>query len=331
MTNNKRFSTTRRHFLQGAAGLALAGVVPAAHAAAYPDRNVRLVVAWPPGATADYFGRQFGEWLRRRTGQTVVVENISGASGALGARNIARAPADGYALLSGNAPEIAINPHLTKDIGYNPLTDFEQISLLGDVPLGMIVPAKSPYKSVSDLLDAARKNPGKLNFASAGFGTPGHFAGEALGLLGNAKMVHVPYKGGAPALNDVLAGVVDFYFVGLPAALPQEQGGNVRILAVSTAKRTPVAPKIPTVMESGIADFDFSLWAGLQAPKGTPEPVLDFLNKEVAAFLADPDMKAKILAQGSDPIAYSRKDYLAFVNRESEKYAKMAERLGIKR
>ena len=138
MTSNNRYSTTRRHFLQGAAGLALAGVVPAAHAAAYPDRNVRLVVAWPPGATADYFGRQFGEWLRRRTGQTVVVENISGASGALGARNIARATADGYALLSGNAPEIAINPHLTKDIGYNPLTDFEQISLLGDVPIGRL-------------------------------------------------------------------------------------------------------------------------------------------------------------------------------------------------
>lgn len=331
MTNYNQLSTTRRRFLQGAAGLAIAGAVPGAHAAAYPDRNVRLVVAWPPGATADYFGRLFGEWLRRRTGQGVIVENVSGASGALGARSVARSAPDGYALLSGNAPEIAINPHLTPDVGYDPLNDFEQISLLGDVPLGMIVPGKSPYKSVSELLDAARKKPGKFNFASAGFGTPGHFAGEALGLLGDAKMVHIPYKGGAPALNDVLAGVVDFYFVGLPAALPQEESGNVRILAVSTAKRTPVAPKIPTVIESGIAGFDFSLWAGLQAPKGTPEPVLDFLNKEVAAFLADPEMKQKILAQGSDTVAYSRKDYVAFVNRESAKYSKMAEQLGIKR
>jgi len=331
MKNNNQLSTTRRRFLQGAAGLALAGAVPPVHAATYPDRNIRLVVAWPPGATADFFGRLFGEWLRRRTGQTVLIENLSGASGAVGARIVARAAPDGYALLSGNAPEIAINPHLTPDIGYNPLADFEQISLLGDVPLGMIVPGKSPYKSVSDLLDKARKNPGKLNFASAGFGTPGHFAGEALGLLGNAKMVHIPYKGGAPALNDVLAGVVDFYFVGLPAALPQEESGNVRILAVSTAKRTPVAPKIPTVIESGIPDFDFSLWAGLQAPKGTPEAVLDFLNKEVAEFLADPEMKKKIEAQGSDTVAYSRKDYVAFVNRQSAKYAQIAESLGIKR
>lgn len=331
MQKNNGSRTTRRGFLQAAAGLAMVGAVPAARAATYPDRNIRLVVAWPPGATADYFGRQFGEWLRRRTGQAVLIENLSGASGAFGARNVARAAPDGYALLSGNAPEIAINPHLTPDIGYDPLKDFEQISLLGDVPLGMIVPAKSPYKSVSDLLDAARKSPGKLNFASAGFGTPGHFAGEALGLLGNAKMVHIPYKGGAPALNDVLAGVVDFYFVGLPAALPQEQGGNVRILAVSTAKRTPVAPNIPTVMESGMSDFDFSLWAGLQAPKGTPDAVLDFLNKEVAAFLADPDMKQKVMAQGSNPVAYSRKEYAAFVDRESAKYAKIAERLGIKR
>lgn len=333
MPNHQRTEQTRRGFLQSSAALALAGLVPAAaRADTYPSRNIRLVVAWPAGATADFFGRQFGEWLRKRTGQSVIVDNVPGVSGGLGARNVARAAADGYTLLSGNAPEIAINPHLTPDIGYNPLTDFEQISLLGNVPLGMIVPAKSPYKSLPELLDAARKNPGKLNFASAGFGTPGHFAGEALGLLGNAKMVHVPYKGGAPALNDVLSGVVDFYFVGLPAALPQEQGGNVRILAVSTAKRTPVAPNVPTVVESGgIPEFDFSLWAGLQAPKGTPDSILEFLNKEVAAFLADPEMQKKVLAQGSEPIAYSRKEYVDFVNQESRKYARIAERLGIKR
>jgi tripartite-type tricarboxylate transporter receptor subunit TctC len=318
--------------LRTVAGLAMIGIAPtAALAEAYPSRNIRLVVAWPAGATADYFGRQFGEWLRKRTGQTVIVDNVAGVSGANGARKVARSPADGYTLLSGNAPEIAINPHLTLDLGYNPLTDFEQIALLGNVPLGMIVPAKSPYKSLAELLDAARKNPGKLNFASAGFGTPGHFAGEALALLGNAKMVHVAYRGGAPALNDVLGGVVDFYFVGLPAALPQEKAGNVRILAVSTAKRTPVAPEIPTVSESGIPDFDFSLWAGLQAPKGTPDPILDFLNKEVAAFLADPEIQKKVREQGSEPIAYSRKDYVAFVNHESEKYARIAGRLGIKR
>lgn len=332
MQYDQEFESSRRGFLRSTAALALAGLMPAvARADTYPNRIVRLVVAWPAGATADFFGRQFGEWLRKRTGQSVVVDNIPGVSGALGARNVARSAPDGYTLLSGNAPEIAINPHLTPDIGYNPLNDFEQVSLLGNVPLGMIVPAKSPYKTLSDLLDAARKNPGKLNFASAGFGTPGHFAGEALGLLGNAKMVHVPYKGGAPALNDVLSGVVDFYFVGLPAALPQEQGGNVRILAVSTAKRTPVAPKVPTVVESGIPDFDFSLWAGLQAPKGTPEPILDFLNAEVAAFLADPEIKKKVLAQGSETVAYSRKEYVEFVKLESQKYARIAERLGIKR
>lgn len=323
---------SRRGFLQTAAGLAMIGITPkAARAETYPTRSIRLIVAWPAGATADYFGRQFGEWLRKRTGQTVIVDNVVGGSGAIGARNVARSTADGYTLLSGNAPEIAINPHLTPDIGYNPLADFEQISLLGDVPLGLIVPAKSPYKSVGELLDAARKNPGKLNFASAGFGTPGHFAAEALALLGETKMVHVPYKGGTPALNDVLAGVVDFYFVGLPAALPQEQGGNVRILAVSTAKRTPVAPNIPTVREGGIPNFDFSLWAGLQAPKGTPEPVLDFLNSEVVAFMADAEIQTKVRAQGSEPIAYSRRDYEEFVNRESKKYAEIASQLGIKR
>lgn len=323
---------SRRAFLQTAAGLAMSGVVPKlAQADTYPTRSIRLVVAWPAGATADYFGRQFGEWLRKRTGQTVIVDNVVGGSGAIGARIVARSTADGYTLLSGNAPEIAINPHLTPDLGYDPLAGFEQISLLGDVPLGLIVPAKSPYKSVGELLDAARKNPGKLNFASAGFGTPGHFAGEALALLGETKMVHVPYKGGTPALNDVLAGVVDFYFVGLPAALPQEQGGNVRILAVSTAKRTPVAPKIPTVTEGGLPNFDFSLWAGLQAPKGTPEPVLDFLNNEVAAFMADAEIQTKVRAQGSEPVAYSRRDFGEFVNRESKKYAEIAAQLGIKR
>lgn len=331
MESNKR-DISRRGFLQTAAGLALAGVAPTgAFAQAYPSKNLRLVIAWPPGATADYFGRLFGEWLRKRSGQTVIIDNVVGASGAFGARNIAKSQADGYSLLSGNAPEIAINPHLTNDIGYNPLEDFEQIALLGNVPLGLIVPPKSPYKSVTELLEGARKNPGKLNFASAGFGTPGHFAGEALALASGAKMVHVPYKGGAPALNDVLGGFVDFYFVGLPAALPQHASGNLRLLAVSTPERTPVAKEIPTVKESGVRDFEFTLWAGLQAPKGTPEPALEYLSNEVKAFLADPEVQAKVRSQGSEPIYQTRKEYAGFVMAESKKYASLAGALDIKR
>jgi len=332
MESRSQGLVSRRSILKAAAGVAAVVAAPRiAVADTYPSHNVRLVVAWPPGATADYFGRLFGNWLRQRSGQTVVVENLSGASGALGARNVARMAPDGYNLLSGNAPEIAINPHLTSDIGYNPLTDFDQISLLGNVPLGLIVPPKSPYKSVGELIEGARKNPGKLNFASAGFGTPGHFAGEALALDSGVKMVHVPYKGGAPALNDILGGFVDFYFVGLPAALPQHTAGNLRLLAVSTPERTPVAPNIPTVKESGIADFEFTLWAGLQAPKGTPAPTLDYLSNEVKAFLADADIQTKVRGQGSEPVFYSREQYVEFVDAESKKYANLAARMNIKR
>ena len=332
MRTDSRTGISRRGLVATAASFALTGRSRLARAETpYPTRAVRLVVAWPAGATAAYFGRQFGEWLRRRTGQPVIVDNVVGASGGLGARNVARSTPDGYTLLSGNAPEIAINLHLTPNVGYDPLKDFEQIALLGNVPLGLVVPPQSSFRSLADLLGAARSNPGKLNFASAGFGTPSHFAGEALGLLSGTKMVHVPYKGGAPALNDTMGGFVDFYFVGLPAALPQAQGGNVRLLAVSTAERAPIAPNVPTVAEGGIQNFDFSLWAGLQAPRGTAEPILDFLNNETAAFFRDPGVKNNLLAQGSEPVIYSRKEYAEFVQRESRKYADIASRLDVRR
>src|SRR4029077_559980 len=232
-------------------------------------------------------------------GQSVVVENRPGASGALGTKSVIAAPPDGQTLLVGQTGEVAINQHWSKGLGYDPEKDLVPVALATIVPLALVVPGKARYGNVAEMLKAATER--GLTFASSGAATPGHFAGEVLKLKTGSNLTHVPYNGDGPALNDLLGGHVDMFFSGFPAAVPHVAAGSLKLIAVSSAKRSGVAPDVPTVAEaSGIRDFDITLWQGLFAPRGTPAEIVPRLNAEINRLLAQPDVKAKLLDAGAD-------------------------------
>ena len=308
--------------------LSLALALPAA-AQTYPARNITIVVGYAPGGTGDFIARVIGNKLAEKFNRTVVVENRAGASGAIAAQFVINAAPDGHTILAGQTPEMAINPHFLK--GHLEVErDLVPIALGGVVPLALVVPKDAPWSTVPELLKAAQSGKGLL-FASAGTGTPGHFAGEVLKLASHGNMTHVPYKGASPALADLLGSHVDFYFPGFPAALPFTKNGQMKMLAVSTARRAASAPDLPTVSEAaGIKDFDFSLWGGFFAPRGTPPEIVTQLNAAINEVLALPDIKTKMADAGADIIPMSVDAFAAFMKRESEKYQRIVQQTGIK-
>jgi tripartite-type tricarboxylate transporter receptor subunit TctC len=298
----------------------LAAITPA-WPDAFPSRPIHLIVNFAPGGTGDIVARLIGNRLASVLGQSVVVENRPGAGGTLGARDVANAAPDGYTLTVAQTPEIAINPFFMKDAGYDPRKDLQAIALTGVVPLALVVPASAPYSTMAEFVKFLRTADRAVTFASAGIGTPGHLAGELMKLKLNNKLTHVPYKGAAPALNDVVGGHVDFYFPGFPAALPLMQGGKVKLLAVSTAKRSSAAPEIPTVAEAtGIADFDFSLWVGFFGPRGLPKDIAQRLNAAIDQILLEPDIKSRLQTDGAELSALSIDEFAGFVRAEIAKY-----------
>lgn len=307
-----------------------AGALPAS-AQTYPSRPIHLIVGFAPGGTGDIVGRLIGNKLSAELGQSVVVENRAGAGGTIAAHDVANAAPDGYTLSVAQTPEIAINPFFLKDAGYDPLKDLQPIALAGVVPLALVVPASAPYSTMAELVRFLRTSDRPLTFASAGVGTPGHLAGELLKLKLNNKLTHVPYKGAAPALNDIVGGHVDFYFPGFPAAVPLMQAGKVKLLAVSSAKRSPVAPDIPTVAEStGIANFDFTLWVGFFAPRGTPKDLAVRLNTAINKILLEPDIKSRLQNDGAVVTALSIDQFTGFVQSEIDKYKEIIAQAGVK-
>jgi tripartite-type tricarboxylate transporter receptor subunit TctC len=307
--------------------LALAALPVAAQT--FPSRNITIVVGYAPGGTGDFIARIVGNKLGEKFGRTVVIENRAGASGLIAAQFVVNSAPDGYTILAGQTPEIAINPHFLKT-SLDVARDLAPIALGGVVPLALVVPKDAPYATVSEMLKAAQSPKGLL-FASAGTGTPGHFAGEVLRLASHGNMTHVPYKGASPALADLLGSHVDFYFPGFPAALPFVKNNQMKMLAVSTAQRAATAPDVPTVSEAaGIKDFDFSLWGGFFAPRGTPPAIVAQLNAAINEVLALPDIKTKMAEAGADIIPMSVDQFAAFMKRESEKYMRIIQETGIK-
>jgi tripartite-type tricarboxylate transporter receptor subunit TctC len=296
----------------------------------YPNRPIRLIVSFPPGGTGDIIGRIIANQLAIELGQSIVVENRSGAAGTIGARDVVNAAPDGYTLTVGQTPEIAVDPYFMKDVGYDPLKDLQPIALAGIVPLALVVPANSPYSTVEQWVAALRSGQA-LTFASAGIGTPGHLGGELLKLKLDNKLVHVPYKGAGPALNDVVGGQVDFYFPGYPGAVPLVQGGRVKMLAVSTAKRSPLAPDVPTVAEAtGMANFDFTLWAGFFAPRETPIAIVTQLNAAINKVILEPNIKNRLRDTGAEVSAWSTDQLRDFVRAEIDKYQGIIKAANIK-
>jgi tripartite-type tricarboxylate transporter receptor subunit TctC len=310
----------------GAAALA-AAVLPA-QAQTYPRRPVHVVVPYAPGGTGDIVGRLIADRLAQRFGQSFVIENRAGASGAIGTQVVAGAMPDGHTLLVGQTGELAINQHWIKGLGYDPNRDLQPIALAAVVPLALVVPRNAPYSTVAGMLEAAKTR--TLSFASAGTGTPGHFAGELLKLRTASRLTHVPYKGAGPALNDLMGGHVDLFFSGFPAAAPQVQAGTLKLLAVSSGRRSAAALDVPTVAEAAnIRDFDITLWAGFFAPRGTPAAIVTRLNSEINRVLQLPDVKARLEQDGAD-IRLMTPDALAgFMRSESDKYLRIIQETGV--
>ena len=296
---------------------------------AYPSRPIQLIVAYAAGGTGDIVARSISDKLGVALGQSVVVENRAGASGAIGAHSVTSAAPDGYTILVGQTGEIAVNQHWLKGLNYDPDKDLMPIALAAVVPLALVVPSKAPYSTLSEFLTALKSKP-KMTFASAGIGTPGHFAGELLKLHFDENLAHVPYKGAGPALNDLIGNHVDFYFPGFPAAAPHVKGGNLRMLALSSGKRSPAAPEIPTVAEvTGIKDYDFTLWVGFFAPRGTPQAVIGRLNFEINKVIEDPEVKARLETAGAVVAPMSVGQFRDFVQSESAKYLRVIKQTGV--
>ncbi len=304
----------------GTIAAVLAAATQPMWAQAYPSHPIHLIVNFAPGGAGDILGRIIGNQLGIELHQSVIVENRAGAGGTIGARDVVNAPPDGYTLAVGQTPEIAINPYFMKNVGYDPLKDMQPVALAGVMPLVLAVPAKSPYATAAEWAAALRASK-PMNFASAGVGTPGHLAGELLKLKLDSKLVHVPYKGAGPALNDVAAGQVDFYFPAYPSAVPLSQGGRIKLLAVSTIKRAAANPDLPTVAEvTGISNFDFPLWVGFFGPHGMPMDVAQKLNATINKIILEPAINAKLKAIGPEVQALSIDQFAAFVRADIAKY-----------
>src|SRR5262249_35817325 len=320
----------RRRFLHLAATAgALVTVTRIAVAETYPNRYVRLVVPFPPGGGGDALARPLANRLSEVWGQQVVIENKGGAGGNIGAQSVAQSAPDGYSLLLGSA-FLAINPFLYPSSGYDPVADLAPVTLLTIIPNLMMVPNSSPAKSVKEFIDHARSNPGRTTFASTGIGASPHLSGELFKRKAGIEMTHVPYRGAGPAMNDLIPGRVDAMFSNLPGVLPQVQSGTIRGLAVTTAKRSPAAPDIPTIGET-VPGYEVSAWWGLFVQAKTPDEIVMKIHADAVTALTHPSVKERYEAIGA-PIAPSTRTELArLLASETEKWGPIIREAGISR
>jgi tripartite-type tricarboxylate transporter receptor subunit TctC len=315
-------------FAAGAA-LLLAATVPAA-AQSYPTKTIRLVVPFPPGGGSDTMGRIVGQKLGERLGQQVVVDNRPGAGGSIGADAVAKAAPDGYTLLLGSASEIAQYPNVNPRLPYDPQRDLAPVTLVGNVPLLLVVHPSLPVKNVRDVVALAQKMPGQINFSSAGNGSTTHLAVELLNLMTGVKMAHVPYKGSVPAVTDLVAGNVQLGIPTMPAALPFVRSGRLKAVAVSTAKRSSALFDVPTIAESGVRGYDAVLWTGLLAPAATPKPLVARLHGELAKIVAMDDVKEALAKQGAEAAVSTPDEFAAYIRSELAKWAKVVKAADIR-
>ena len=310
--------------------LATALVAGTASAQPYPSKPIRFIVPFSAGGATDLITRTVAQKLAESTGAQVVVENRTGASGMIGADIVAKAPPDGYTLLMASTAEIAINPSLYAKMTYDPAKDLAPITLAGVTPLILVVNPGSSLDSVKDIVAQAKAKPNGISFASAGGGSVQHLSGELLKTLTSTQMVHIPYKGAAPALVDLLGGQVSMFFSGMPPAMTHVKSGKLRALAVTTPKRSPAAPDVPTMAEAGIPGFDISNWFGVFAPAGTPDDILNKLNAEIVKALALPDVKERLAGVGAETVGNTRAEFAAFIGKEIAKYSKLIRESGAK-
>jgi tripartite-type tricarboxylate transporter receptor subunit TctC len=298
--------------------------------ASYPSKPIRMIVPFPPGGSTDFLARLTAQKLSESLGQQVLVENRTGASGIIGADLVAKAPVDGYTLLMASPAEIAVNHYLYAKVPYNPERDFAPITLVGITPLVIAAHPSVPAKNIRELVALAKSMPGQLSFASAGTGSTQHLTGEMLMAAAGIRLIHVPYKGAGQSIPDVIGGQLPLGVYGLLTIFQQAKAGKLKILAVTTPKRSPVAPDYPTLAESGFPGFDTSLWNGLLAPAATPKDIIGKLHAEIVRILKLPDVAERIASQGAIVVGNTPAEFAAFIAAESAKYSKIIKQAGVK-
>lgn len=298
--------------------------------AGFPDRGVRIVVPFPAGGSNDVVARMLGAKLQELWGQPVVIDNRAGAGGNIGAEAVARSPADGYTLLLTAPGPLAVNQSLYTQLSFNPTQDFTPVALIASVPIVLAVNPNVKATTVVELIALAKASPGKLNFGSSGLGSTNHLAGELLKTRAGIDIVHVPYRGAAPAMNDLIGGQIPMMFDNMPAIRPQVQGGTIRAIAVAGAARSPLFPELPTMVEAGVPNFEASSWFGLVAPARMPPDVMKALIDSVTKLLKDPDMVKRLADVGAEPGTLSGDAFAAFLRTESEKWGQVVKTAGAK-
>jgi tripartite-type tricarboxylate transporter receptor subunit TctC len=312
-----------------AAGLLFFGV-PALAQSNYPNKPIRLVVPFPPGGGTDILARVIGQKLSESLGQAVVVDNKPGAGGNIGVDAVAKSQPDGYTMVIGQTSNLAVNPTLYPKLPYDPIKDLAPISLVASAPLVMVVAASSPLKSLDDVIAAAKAKPGDVTFASPGSGTVAHLSGELLQQAANVKFQHIPYKGAAQALTDLMGGQVQLYMSSVPTALSQIKGGRIRPLVVTSTKRLADLPDVPTVAESGFKDFETSTWFGLLVRAGTPQTIISKLNSEVNRVLQMPEVREKFASEGAEVVSGTPQQFGDLMKQEIEKWGLVVKESGAK-
>jgi tripartite-type tricarboxylate transporter receptor subunit TctC len=319
----------RRQFLHLTAGAAaLPAISRVARAQAYPSRPVRLIVGYPAGGTNDILARLLGQWLQERLGQPFLIENRPGAANNIATEAVVRAPADGYTLLEVDAAN-AINATFYDKLSFNFIRDIAPVAGIADTPLVMEVNLSVPAKTVPEFIAYAKANPGKINMASAGIGHPTHVAGELFKMMTGVEMVHVPYRGAAPVLTDLIGGQVQVFFGTLPASIEFIRAGKVRALAVTTGTRSDTQPDLPTIGES-VPGYAASTWFGVGAPKSTPAETIGKLNRDINACLLDPEIKARLIGLGATALVLSPGDLGKLMAADIEKWAKVVKAANLK-
>ena len=318
-------------FVVAVGAAALQAIALPAAAQAWPVKPVRFVSPYPPGGANDVLARILAQKLGETMGQPFLVENRAGAAGNLGAELVARAAPDGYTLLMGQASNLTINVSLMAKMPYDPVKDLSPVTLVASTPNLLVVHPSLPVKTVRDLVALAKARPGSLNYASSGTGTAGHLAGELFNRAAGVKMVHIPYKGAAPALTDLVAGHVHLYFTSPISAQPFTRSGRLRQVAVTSLKRSPSSPDLPTVAEAGFPDFDVVSWWGVLTPGGAPKEVISRLHAEVVKAIALPDIRAKFADQGADPaVSNTPEQFAALIQSEILKWGRLIKELGVR-
>jgi tripartite-type tricarboxylate transporter receptor subunit TctC len=328
VSNEPKESSMMRRYTSIAVACSLVLTHAAAFAQQFPTKPLRMVVPFAPGGPTDIVGRAVSQRLTESFGQTVVVDNRAGAGGVVGADLVAKSPPDGYTLLLCSTGAMAINPSLMPNMPYDAVRDFAPLSLVVTIPYLLLVSAGSPLQSVKDLIAAAKAKPGQINYGSAGIGSTSHLAGELFKSMAKIDIVHVPYKGSAPAATDLIGGQLQTMFDAVAVALPLVRGGKLRALGISTTKRSALVPDVPTIAESGVPGYEVATWHGICAPAGTPPAVVATLNRGIVAAVNQPDTRQRLVGIGADVVGSTPEEFGRFMRSELAKWSRIVKQSG---